>query len=244
MNLPGQTSHDSNLFRFRSTQQNQDAGILIEHPDFSSLARNYPLLETIAFGPALGRARLAWIDRIRFADPILLIGDGDGRFLTALLRINQTARITSIDCSRGMIDRARRRVERTRPEALDRVDWHCRDIRNTPLPPAAFQAVVTHFFLDCFSEADVTSIHTKLSRSLTRSGQWLWSDFVIPQEGFRRIFARGVVALLYRFFRWQTGITARQLPSTQDLFAGRGLTQTNTRRFLFDAIESSVWTAE
>lgn len=217
--------------------------MVIQTPDFSSLAHSYVVLETMAFGPVLKRARLAWIDRIRSADPILLAGDGDGRFLTALLEINRTARITSIDCSPGMIDRARQRVKQNHPEALARIDWQCRDIRDTPLPPASHQAVVTQFFLDCFSETEVASIHSNLSRSLTRGGQWLWSDFVIPGKGVRNLFTRGGLDLLYRFFRWKTGITARRLPSVDDLFFQKGFKQTGTHRLLFDTVESTAWTA-
>ncbi len=208
---------------------------------FCNLARSYRLLETLAFGPMLKRARLAWIDHLATADPILLLGDGDGRSLSAILDINRDARITSIDSSPAMIEQAQQRIRRHQPRALNRVSWHCRDIRETRLPPNQFQAVVTQFFFDCFRQDEVIGIHRNVSQSLKVNGCWIWSDFVVPDTPLQAFLARSYLNFLYRFFRWQTDITAYHLPDVPPLFARSGMSPAGNRRFLFGTIESSVW---
>ena len=52
---------------------------------FDRLARPYRLLETLAFGNALQRARTFWIDKIPSPKRALIVGEGNGRFLCELL---------------------------------------------------------------------------------------------------------------------------------------------------------------
>lgn len=208
---------------------------------FCNLARSYHLLETVAFGPVLNRARLAWIDHLATVDPILLLGDGDGRSLCAILELNRGANITSIDSSPTMIEQARQRIRRVHPHAMNRVSWRCQDIRETRLPRNQYRAVVTQFFFDCFRQDEVIDIHGNISQSLKVDGRWIWSDFVVPNDPLRAFLARSYLGLLYRFFRWQTDISAHHLPAVPPLFAKSGLRPAETQRFLFGTIESSVW---
>ena len=71
------------------------------------------------FGGALQKARTALMDRYLAADSILLLGDGDGRFLEALLEAGCGAEIVSLDASEKMIEVAQR--------AMAGVSWSWRD---------------------------------------------------------------------------------------------------------------------
>ncbi|MEZ5278578.1 MAG: methyltransferase domain-containing protein [Opitutaceae bacterium] len=211
------------------------------NPSFCRLARHYELLESLAFGPCLHRARTAWIDRLAGAGSILLLGDGNGRFLSDLVRANRGARIVSIDSSPAMLDRARQRIRQSDVRAFDRIEWRCADLLDIPLPAGSFDAVVAHFFLDCFTEIEVTRILAKVNASLTSRGRWFWSDFVIPEAGPGRIIAPTVVRLLYLFFRGQTGLHARELPPLDRLRGTAGLRVTHTRSLLCGILRSSIW---
>ena len=52
---------------------------------FNQLARPYRWLERAVFGGRLQRARCAHMQTFLAAESILLLGEGDGRFLEALL---------------------------------------------------------------------------------------------------------------------------------------------------------------
>ena len=58
----------------------------------------------------------------------LIVGDGDGRFLAALLRANRTLTADSLDASSGMIALARREVARV-PRGMSRVHFTVGDVR-------------------------------------------------------------------------------------------------------------------
>jgi hypothetical protein len=62
---------------------------------------------------------------------------------------------------------------------------------------------------------------------------WIFGDFAVPARGWRRLRARLIVQALYLFFRWQTGISARQVPPSERL-----ITETGLR-----LIESHEWSA-
>jgi len=59
----------------------------ISHPaaQFDLVAPIYPALECLVFGMLLDDARQAFFDKVLEADRILLVGEGNGRFLKSLI---------------------------------------------------------------------------------------------------------------------------------------------------------------
>jgi len=210
-------------------------------PTFCSLARHYALLEHLAFGPRLQQARVAFVNRLAGLETILILGEGDGRFLESLLCVNAQARITCIDASRGMTDRARGRIEATYPEHNYNIDWQCRDALETIWETGAFDAMVTLFFLDCFTGKDADRLIRRLGPSARPGCLWLWTDFVQPEDRWPAMFARTYQGLLFRFFRWRTGIRARCLPPMHEMMRRNGWHRSAQRLYLFGTIESAVW---
>jgi hypothetical protein len=92
--------------------------------NFDSLARWYHTLELSTFGVKLESARFAHIKALSDCRDILLLGDGDGRFLKRLLKIAPNARIRSIDASAEMLRLAASRVA---PADQSRVTFECTD---------------------------------------------------------------------------------------------------------------------
>lgn len=190
-------------------------------PSFDRLARVYRALEFAAFGHDLERARFCLLDRLASCARILVFGEGDGRALARLVRIAPRAQIHCVELSPAMIDRASKRLsEGDRP----RVIFHQADALTSPLPEGPFDAVTTMFFLDCFTEAQVRGLVAKIAATLAPEAAWLWADFRLPEGGLARLRARATIALLYAFFRWQTGIPARQLPPAERLISDAGFT--------------------
>ncbi len=203
---------------------------------FDRVAGIYRLLEYLAFGRTLQRARTAHLQALRACRDILVVGDGDGRCLEAIVAIAPDARVTAVDASREMLARAQRRI--VRAGAADRVVFEHADVRRLSWPADRYDAIVTMFVLDCFTPDDVRTIVGAVAGSLRRDGIWLFADFAIPARGWRRLHARLVVGALYVFFRWRTGIEARELPPSEATLAAHGFAPAAVREYRGGLIRS------
>ena len=87
------------------------------------------------------------------ANRILILGEGDGRCLQALLRTAPAARFDVVEISPEMIALARRRTK-----GFDRVQFLCSDARTESWPVAYYDAILTFFFLDCFSAGEARGL--------------------------------------------------------------------------------------
>lgn len=196
--------------------------------NFDRLAHVYRWLEYVAFGRDLERARTCYLDRLSACRSILVLGEGDGRCLAELVHRAPEARIECIDASRAMLDRAAARLE---PSARARVTLTCADAFTLSFSPDQYDAVLTLFFLDCFDDDDVSLLVQRIAPALRPGGLWLFADFVEPSRGFARWRARVWLAVLYAFFRWQTGLHTRALPASEAILRRAGLIEIATRTF-------------
>lgn len=218
----------------------QDTNTRATNPNdgFGRLADTYLLLEWLAFGASLHKARLAHIDALASCSKILLLGDGDGRFLQALLKHNHHAHITSLDSSPGMLAKARKRLKETERK---RVRFVQEDARAFAYPSHTYDACTTLFFLDCFSTAEVTGLVKALSNAMTPGGLWLHADFEIPEAGWRRLRARVWLRMLYTFFSQSTHLDTRTLPPSRRLLLQHGWSEQRTLTLQAGLLRSSVF---
>lgn len=206
---------------------------------FDRLAQNYRALEFVAFGGDLERARFRHLEQLRDCRRILVLGEGDGRCLARLVQIAPEARIHCLDLSAGMLARAAARIAGT--PAAERVTFEQADILADGPPPAGFDAVTTFFFLDCFTAEQAEGIVARVQAALQPESLWLFADFALPPRGFARLRARAWVRLLYAFFRWQTGLPARELPPSENLIAQAGFTLETCEEFQHGLLRSAVF---
>ena len=207
--------------------------------NFDRLAGLYRLLEFLAFGRDLERARFCLLETLANCRSILILGEGDGRGLARLVRISPQARIDCVDASSAMILLASRRLART--GAGGRVNFVRADVFSLEFPPARYDAVVTFFFLDCFSSEQVARLIRRLQPSLLPGSRWLYADFAVPGRGWARLRARAWLSLLYAFFRWQTGLSARALPNSERLLLDQGWRPEKVVAWQGGMIRSSVY---
>ena len=191
--------------------------------NFDRLARPYHLLERLVFGSLLERARFRYLEHLQGCRRILLLGDGDSRVLARVCALNPQARIDSLDLSPAMLARAEARLA---PADRARVQFRQEDACTAAYEAGSYDAVVTFFFLDCFSDAQAAALVGRIQASLTPKAVWLFADFAEPAEGWRRLRAQAWLAILYAFFRWQTGLTTRRLPDAEALILGTGMCRT------------------
>ena len=207
--------------------------------NFDRIAFVYRLLEIIAFGPYLQKARIVHLNELAQADDVLLVGEGHGLFLKALLEMNTQCRVTCVDASRAMLELARKRIEE---KDRHRVSFEQLDLAHETLPLDRHDAIVTHFFLDCFNRTTLERLVPMLTATLQPTGKWLLADFEEPPKGSALgLFQRVGLRLLYSFFKANCGIEASKLCNPKEIFLSHGIRETKRRCYLNEWIVSVVY---
>jgi ubiquinone/menaquinone biosynthesis C-methylase UbiE len=207
---------------------------------FDRLAPHYTWMESVLAGSRLQRCRVAWLESLAGCERILIVGVGAGHFLRRCAQRFPEAHLTSVDASQGMLRRAEQRAQRAGAarEQLEFVHASLPDWR----PPAnTYDAIVTHFFLDCFPPAELEAVIAVLAASARPNARWLISDFAVPSRGLGRQRARVVHALMYGFFRRVTGIRARRLTSPDNLLQSAGFVLEQRRTYEWGLLHSDLW---
>ena len=215
--------------------------------NFNRIARLYRWLEYFSFGPALQHCRLYRIPQLASAKRALVLGDGDGRFLTRLLAANPTLHADVVDQSPAMLRLVAARV--TAIEARHRVQMYPGDARvfggrqhflPGQRPSATYDLVVSHFFLDCFTTEEVQTLAAKIRTCVAPNARWVISEFAIP-EGIAALPAKWIVASLYTAFRILTGLRTRTLPDYASALTRAGFTLEERKPFLGGLLVSELW---
>lgn len=184
---------------------------------YDRLADVYIWLEYLAFGCSLVKAREYFLTELKDARSILILGEGDGRFLKALLKVNPTCHIDIVDSSLRMIEKARRQNK----NLSTKVQFIHTDALTLRLEKD-YDAIVTLFFLDNFDE-ELELLINKLSTHLKTSGMWYHADFHLPEQGVTHWRNQIWLNVLYTFFGWQTDICAKKLVNPLPFFLQMGL---------------------
>ena len=209
---------------------------------FDRVAPHYRWLETITFGTTLQRARTFFVGEATRAKRVLIVGEGNGRFLLELLRDAEGAQIDCVDSSAAMLDLARQRLARHHPDAIGRVRFIRSTLEDWPLPDCRYDLIVTHFVLDCFPPQPLEAVVAKLAHAATPAANWLLADFDYPATPARRLHARLWIAAMYLFFRTVAGIEARSLVDPSLLLQSHGFVCRQRKEFCRGMVKTEVWT--
>ena len=198
------------------------------------IARWYRYFEYLAFGRALQRRRLEFLDDVADARNVLILGDGDGRFTAEFVNRNPQAIVDSVDSSERMLQLAQRRVRNPN------VRFRLGDARTIPLS-GKYDLIVTHFFLDCFTDSDLNALLPRISGHCEPDARWVVSEFGLPISGVAQVFAKMLIRLMYFFFRLMTGLTVTQLPNYSAAFARHGFRVVREHTLLRGLLVSQIW---
>ena len=180
---------------------------------YDRFAPFYKLVETMVFGRALQEARCAGLGG-EAPKSVLIIGDGNGRYLEQAIRAWPEARFVSIDASEGMLKEARKRVGKADVRFIHaEVFAGLEEVRDE-----TFELIATHFFLDCFREETLEKLIPMMANKLADAGRWDISDFTD-----RRLYHRAMLWLMYRFFHNFTETPAKRLPDYGRILRDQGL---------------------
>lgn len=197
---------------------------------YDRLAGVYHLIEWLAFGHQLQRARVALIDKLPPWRRLLVLGDGDGRLLEQLVQkqfvdCSQTSQhrvvseITSVDQSAAMLRRQRERIATSGIQA--NIEFIHADACQYEPAMGVYDVIVTPFFLDCFRAETLYVCLPQWLRGLRSGGTLYHVDFTHLESSqsdrsvavgvFQRLRARTLMRAMHVFFHWQTGLENRQL---------------------------------
>lgn len=205
---------------------------------FDRLAPHYRWMEALLAGGVLQRARLAHLPALDGARHVLLVGEGPGRFLAAVLARGRVERVTVVDASARMLHEAARACHGA---GRARVEFVQADLRTWAPPAATFDGVVTPCVLDCFGPEMVRTIVHRLAGAATPRARWLHIDFAIPATGWRSRRARAIHRVMYATFRRLTEIEARSVCAPDCWLRACGFTRQAAVSFSAGLIRSEHW---
>jgi ubiquinone/menaquinone biosynthesis C-methylase UbiE len=202
---------------------------------FDLLAPHYYWLEEIVFARRLQDARMAFVRRLSEPRRVLVVGEGDGRFLGEFIRLYPSAEIDCIDASPRMLALAQ---QRTRGGLIRFLNVA---LEEAELPEKAYDLLVTHFFLDCFAEKTLPGIVRKLAAAAAGEAEWLVAEFQQPTRGWLRFPRRWLISLMYACFRLVAGIEGRRLVDYRQLLRANGFELVGSEGLPDEMIRSEHW---
>jgi SAM-dependent methyltransferase len=206
---------------------------------FDRLAWCYAGLEHLAFGSRLQACRTASLDVLDSPCRVLVLGEGDGRFVAALRRRWPGADVLVVDASAAMVARARRRL--TDAGDLGRVTFVVADALEVELDAGPFDVVVANFFVDCFDPATQARVLDRIEGWMAPGGTLLLGEFVPARSRRARMWECLLARPMHAFFRAAAGISARALQDVPAALRARGLVATSVTESLGGFLQASVW---
>ena len=207
-------------------------------PNFNPIARPYRWLEYLTLGPILQQTRLHHLPSLTQQKSALILGDGDGRFLTHLLTQNPHLQAEAVDTSATMLQLLRQRcapyTNRLQTHQTNALTFH-------PKPTKKYDLIVTHFFIDCLTQADLEALITNITPHLTPNALWLISDFRIPPTGPMRLIARAYIRSLYLIFRILTNLRVTALPDHTTPLTQSNFTRIAQHHRLAGLLTTELW---
>lgn len=205
--------------------------------NFDHIARPYRWLEYLTLGKALVNCRLRYLSVLLNQKRALVLGDGDGRFTARLLATNAAVHVTAVDISAAMLALLRKRCA---PNS-NRLQTLRASALTVPLH-GPYDLLITHFFLDCLTQADLETLIARITPMLAPKALWVISDFRIP-FGPLRFPARIYIRSLYLAFRILTGLRTTHLPDYATPLAQAGFTRIAHHRSLAGMLTTELWQA-
>jgi ubiquinone/menaquinone biosynthesis C-methylase UbiE len=205
--------------------------------NFDRLAAHYDWMEMVTAGGLLQRARTSWLEGLADRRRVLSVGEGHGKFAAAFVRRFPAAELTCVDASPRMLERARRRANRSGISA----QWINATIPAWLPPAGSFDAIVSCFFFDCFPRDQLGAMVAALAAGATSDATWLVVDFAMPDRGVAHWRARAIHAAMYRFFRVAARLPARRLTPPDPFLRAHGFQLAGRREFSCGLLRADFW---
>ncbi|MHB8303184.1 MAG: class I SAM-dependent methyltransferase [Acidobacteriaceae bacterium] len=210
-------------------------------PNFDSLAWPYRWMEYASFGRMLEHCRFRYLAQCAQSRRALVLGDGDGRFTARLLATNHSIRVDAVDASGAMLGELRRRAAQAIPAVEGRLHTLQADIRGFAPEASGYDLVVSHFFLDCLTAAEVEALLQRVLPCLTPQARWMVSEFAVPSKGWQRLPSQVMIRWLYFAFDKLTNLQVHRIPDYAAIFIRHGWQLDAQTSFLGGLLVAEVW---
>ena len=168
---------------------------------------------------------------------MLVLGEGDGRFLEQAVQAWPKTQFTVIDQSPGMLRLAQKRTATDRVRFLQGSALDLESLLGES--NEGFDAVVSHFFLDCFNTATLHRLVSMVLAQIVPEARWFVSEF-----RNERWWQRSLLWGMYRFFHRLTETEASDLPPYEDVFQTHELTSRRLATWRAGFVVAEVWESQ
>jgi len=171
---------------------------------------------------------------------VLLLGEGNGRFLLEVLRRFPNASITCVEPSAGMRAEQQKRLQKQFREMPSRLTIIPERFQDWSSGEARFDVLVTHFFLDLFTESEIDDIVSKIDRLAAPTGRICVAEFseATSKWGW---FSRGLIRTMYRFFSLVANLKTERIPNWRRAFSNCGWSMEKCSAHLCEFVLYSEW---
>lgn len=174
---------------------------------YDKIAPFYDNMVGLCLGKNIFDAQVHFFKEIPSSANVLILGGGTGWIVKQLFKINHNCKIWYIDSSEKMIEIA---IKGTQQYNTVFIHGNENDI---PVN-VQFDAVITNFYLDCFSHQELTSITDKIKRSLHTNGIWIVTEFVDTGRTRHQF----LLWTMHQFFKWVCKHPNTRLVDWQQVF--------------------------
>jgi ubiquinone/menaquinone biosynthesis C-methylase UbiE len=209
--------------------------------NFDGVASSYLFLETITFGNQLQKCRTSMISHLTNSKRVLVLGEGNGRFLEAFCKVNPLAEILVIDESPRMLDLAKRRISNSNPPIYHRIEFRCANVFEILPLSGTFDLIVCNFFLDCFTSSEIAHLLGLFRQMILESGLLVVGDFRKPHSIFGKFIAEFILKIMHVFFEKTAGISATELTDLHAMLQERSFQKAVEKKLFFGFLNSSIW---
>ena len=207
------------------------------------MAKVYSFLEYMTCGRALAESRRFHLKHCLACERILILGDGNGRFLHELYASGFQGEVVSVDCSQGMIAEAKKRCV----AYTVRIKWIECGIEKLSLNELGkFDCLITHYFWDVFEAEKGGGLLRKALCEVDGLSYVGMADFSSADglKGWRALRQRVILNVLFACFRSITGIENRAMWSVDSVLQSSGWSQVKEGTFGDQLVWASWWTQD
>ncbi|HZX58827.1 MAG TPA: class I SAM-dependent methyltransferase [Mucilaginibacter sp.] len=200
--------------------------------NYNNSAWFYDKLSKVIYGKALVSAQVYLLPFIPPKGKILLIGGGTGWILEEIAKVHPSdLQITYVEVASKMIALARKK-----DPGGNKVEFINQAVEEVSFSKE-FDAVVTPFLFDNFTEENLQKIFAHIHHNLKTRALWLNVDFRLTGKWWQKVLLKSMLL----FFRLVCNIEATKLPDIHAAFEKYDYRTIEQKSFLGDFILSTLY---
>lgn len=200
--------------------------------NYDNSAWFYDRLSRLVYGRAIINSQLYLLKYVPANSAILIVGGGTGWILEEITNVNPSGlSITYVEISANMMALSKKR--NTGNNIVTYINDAIENVESNDM----FDAVITPFLFDNFTEATLQKVFTRIHNRLKPRGTWLNNNFQLTGKWWQQWLLKS----MFIFFRMICGIEAKKLPAIKEQFEKYGYLPIDARTFFDGFILGDVY---